>query len=99
MLKLNFGFAVIAFSFNVCHFVYTEEPECSKFDYDKRIMEFITETRYEVKKMANELRRTEEYMLTILDKRKGEMDQMVDKLEKGMMNITDRVQSLLNEYM
>ncbi|XP_060566369.1 heavy metal-binding protein HIP-like [Ruditapes philippinarum] len=98
MLKLNLGFAVIAFALNVCHFVYTEEPGCSKFDYDKRIMEFITETRYEVKKMANDLRRTEEYMLAILEKRKGEMDQMVDKHEKGMMNITDRVKSLQETF-
>jgi hypothetical protein len=57
-------------------------------------MEFITETRYEVKKMANDFRRTEEYMLSILERRKGEMDQMVDKLEKGMINITDRVKGL-----
>ena len=96
MSKLTVYFIVTAI---LCPSVFTtEEPVCSQFDYDKKIMEYITETRYQLKEMGKDLRRTEEYLLAVLERRKVEMDQLEEsikhKLEQGMLNLTDRVKNL-----
>jgi hypothetical protein len=63
---------------------------CSQFESDKRLMEYMIETRYEVKNLAKDLRRTEEYLLGVLEWRKKEMRQF----EEGMLNITEKVNNL-----
>jgi hypothetical protein len=66
------------------------EPVCSQFQNDKRLMEYMIETRYEVKNLTKDLRKTEEYLLTALEWRRKEMKQ----LEEGMLNITEKVNNL-----
>ena len=101
MTKLTVNFIFVAI---FCHSaVTTEEPVCSQFDYDKKIMEYITETRYQLKEMGKDLRRTEEYLLAVLERRKVEMDQLEEsiknKLEQGMSNMTDRVKNIEGKNM
>ncbi|XP_060590637.1 heavy metal-binding protein HIP-like isoform X2 [Ruditapes philippinarum] len=70
------------------------EPVCSQFQNDKRLMEYMIETRYEVKNLTKDLRKTEEYLLTALEWRRKEMKQ----LEEGMLNITEKVNNLQETF-
>ncbi|XP_053385488.1 heavy metal-binding protein HIP-like [Mercenaria mercenaria] len=98
MAKLNSCLIFIAVAHCLHHSPNASEPVCSQFDYDKKLMEYIIETRHEVKEMAKDLRRTEEYLLAVLEHRKVEMEKLSEdvkaKLEKGMRNITEEVNSL-----
>jgi DNA-directed RNA polymerase subunit F len=59
---------------------------CSQFENDKRLMEYMIKTRYEVKNLTKDLRKTEEYLLAVLEWRKKETRQ----LEEGLLNITEK---------
>ncbi|XP_045179266.2 heavy metal-binding protein HIP-like [Mercenaria mercenaria] len=98
MSKLNLCLVFITVALCLLHLPCDSEPVCSQFDYDKKLIEYMIETRREVKEMAKDLRRTEEYLLAVLEHRKVEMEKLSedvkDKLENDMRNITEDVNSL-----
>lgn len=56
------------------------EPVTTRFSYDEQLLQRVIEMGHKMEQLEKGVRKTEEFLLSVLEYRRGEMDKISDKV-------------------